>query len=74
MNPIFRNILGVIAGILVGGTVNGAQDSLNSIVDFPTYHLPPITYYQLPTTYYQLPITNYLPPSINTPRSINTGK
>jgi hypothetical protein len=35
MNPIFRNILGVIAGILVGGTVNGALISLSPHIIAP---------------------------------------
>jgi hypothetical protein len=35
MNPILRNILGVIAGILVGGTVNGALISLSPHVIAP---------------------------------------
>lgn len=35
MNPILRNILGVIAGILVGGTVNGALISLSPHIIAP---------------------------------------
>jgi len=35
MNPILRNILGVITGILVGGTVNGALISLSPHIIAP---------------------------------------
>jgi len=35
MNPILRNILGIITGILVGGTVNGALISLSPHIIAP---------------------------------------